>query len=441
MTLNKLVKRAGAAMMAALLAISTFSLVPNDSQAATTPNVNAKAAFTIEESTGKVLYEKNPDQLLGIASMTKMLDEYILLEKIDQGKLKWTDKVKISDYAHEVSQDTSLSNVPLRNGGFYTVKELYQAMAIYSANGAAIALAEKIAGSEKAFVGLMNEKANSLKLGKHKFVNVTGLNNSDLKGKKQIGGKNSENKMTARGMAKLAKSLIDTYPDVLKTASTTKLAFRKGTSDQINMSNWNWLLPGLIYGRKGVDGLKTGTTDYAGMCLTATAKQDGMRVITVILHANGGNSSDQHDGTRFKETNKMLDYAFDNFKVKQVAKAGQAVKKPASISVKDGKEDSVKLETNKNVNLVVPKDQANPKLSENVKLVSKEITAPVKKEQKLGTMEIALKNDDGLGYIDGSKTNKIQVVATNAVDKSNGFVLMLKGFGSYFVDGVKGWFN
>ncbi|MBA5759985.1 D-alanyl-D-alanine carboxypeptidase, partial [Escherichia coli] len=86
----------------------------------------------------------------------------------------------------------------------------------------------------------------------------------------QVGGPKDENKMTARGMAKLAKHLINDYPDVLKTASTTKKEFRKGTSDQIDMTNWNWLLPGLIYGRKGVDGLKTGTTDYAGMCLTAT---------------------------------------------------------------------------------------------------------------------------------------------------------------------------
>ncbi|MCH2743515.1 D-alanyl-D-alanine carboxypeptidase, partial [Listeria monocytogenes] len=85
-----------------------------------------------------------------------------------------------------------------------------------------------------------------------------------------------------------AKHLINDSPAVLKTASTTKKEFRKGTSDQIDMKNWNWLLPGLIYGRKGVDGLKPGTTDYAGMCVTATAVQDGMRGITVVLHANGG---------------------------------------------------------------------------------------------------------------------------------------------------------
>lgn len=441
MTLNKFMKRTGVALLSVLMAVSTITFLPKTTEAKSTPNIHAKAALVIEESTGKILYQKNPDKLLGIASMTKMLDEYILLEKIDQGKLKWTDKVKISDYAHQISQDTSLSNVPLRNGKNYTVKELYQAMAIYSANGAAIALAEKIAGSEKAFVGLMNKKAAELKLGKHKFVNVTGLNNKDLKGKQQIGGQKSENQMTARGMTTLAKKLIDTYPDVLKTASTTKLAFRKGTSDQINMSNWNWLLPGLIYGRKGVDGLKTGTTDYAGMCLTATAKQDGMRVISVILHANGGNSSDQHDGTRFKETNKMLDYAFDNFKVKQVAKAGQAVKKQGSISVKDGKAKHVKLVTNKSVTLVVPKDESKPKLSEKVKLTKKEITAPVKKDQKVGTVEVALKDDNGLGYINGAKSNKIEIITTKSVEKTNGFVRMIKGIGSYFVDGVKGWFN
>ncbi|AQY52399.1 D-alanyl-D-alanine carboxypeptidase [Listeria weihenstephanensis] len=408
------------------------------------PTINANAAITIEEGTGKILYGKDIDKLMGIASMTKMMDEYLISEAVAKGKLKWDDKVTISDYAYEVSQDRSLSNVPLRRGEEYSVEELYQAMAIYSANGAAIAIAEKIAGSEAKFVDMMNKKADELKLGEHHFVNSTGLNNADLKGKSQVGSATDENKMTARGVAKLAQHIVKDYPDVLKTSSIAKKKFREGTSDQIDMTNWNWLLPGLIYAREGVDGLKTGTTDYAGQCLTATAVQDGMRVITVLMHANGGTSD--HDKTRFSETNKMLDYAFNNFKLMEVRKADAAVKE--TIPVDKGKEDNVSLMTKEAVKIVVPKTTTEPKLDEKVTLDKKTLDAPVKKDTKVGTMSVQLKDGDTLGYVDGKKTDTINVVTKDDVEKANWFMLMLSSIGGFFTsiwdyvaDGVKGWFN
>ncbi|HDU6971488.1 TPA: D-alanyl-D-alanine carboxypeptidase [Listeria monocytogenes] len=445
--MKNIIKKTGIVIMAASLAVSGFLVSPKAAQAAEAPNVNANAAIAIEESTGKILYSKDADKLMGIASMTKMMDEYLLLEAIDKGQIKWDDKVTISEYAYKVSQDTSLSNVLLRLGEEYTVQELYEAMAIYSANGAAIAISEKIAGSEKEFVDAMNKKADELNLGEHQFVNATGLNNEDLKGGQQVGGPKDENKMTARGMAKLAKHLINDYPDVLKTASTTKKEFRKGTSDQIDMTNWNWLLPGLIYGRKGVDGLKTGTTDYAGMCLTATAVQDGMRVITVVLHANGG-APGEHTSARFDETNKMLDYAFNNFKVKEVQKAGSKVKNPSTIAVDKGKEDTVGLVTKDAVKLVVPKNGNEPKLNTKVTMKEKTIEAPVKKGTEVGKMEVSLKDGDKLGYVDGKQTETIDVLTASDVEKANWFMLSTQavgsfftGIGSYVSNGVQGWFN
>nr|WP_241433583.1 D-alanyl-D-alanine carboxypeptidase PBPD1 [Listeria floridensis] len=428
--------------------MSSLVAVPNQALAADAPNVNASAAIAIEESTGKILYAKDADKLLGIASMTKMMDEYILLQEIKAKKINWTDKVTISEYAHKISQDTSLSNVPLKLGEEYTVEELYEAMAIYSANGAAIALSEKLAGSEGKFVELMNKKAKELKLGEFRFVNSTGLNNSDLKGMQQVGDKNAENQMTAKGMAKLAQHLIQDYPEVLKTASITKKDFRPGTSDRIAMSNWNWLLPGLIYGREGVDGLKTGTTDYAGMCLTSTATQNGMRVITVVLHANGGKGSGQHNSARFDETNKMLDYAFGNFKLAEVQQKGSKIAKPKTADVSGGKEESVPLTAGQNVTLVVPNAAGKPNLETKVTLKNKTVEAPVKKGDKLGTMTVTLKGGDSLGYVDGKNVETVAVTAGADVEESGimsraakavgGF---FKGIGNYVVDGVKGWFN
>ena len=186
-------------------------------------------------------------------------------------RVKWDQEYSVSDYAYQISQDRALSNVPLRADGTYSIKELYEAMTIYSANGATIGIAETIAGSESSFVKMMNEKAEELGLKDYKFVNSTGLNNHDLKGMHVAGDAEEENIMSARSTAKLAYHLLNDYPDVLETTSIPKKVFREGTDDAINMENWNWMLPGLIFKYEGVDGLKTGTTDFAGYCFTGTA--------------------------------------------------------------------------------------------------------------------------------------------------------------------------
>ena len=147
--------------------------------------------------------------------MTKMMSEYLVHEAVDKGKLKWDRKVKISEYAHKISQDRSLSNVPLENGGSYTVKELYEAMAIYSANGATIALVEQIAGKEVNFVKMMNDKSKEFGMKDYKFVNSTGLTNQDLKGYHLEGTTLEEkNKMSARDCAILAQRLIQDFPNI-----------------------------------------------------------------------------------------------------------------------------------------------------------------------------------------------------------------------------------
>ncbi|MCY9150150.1 serine hydrolase, partial [Bacillus haynesii] len=172
-------------MMIVAFAVTVGAFSPmSTAKAANDPiNVDAKAAILVEASSGKILYSKNPDQRLPVASMAKMMTEYLLLEAIHEGKVKWDQKYTPDDYVYEISQDRSLSNVPLRKDGSYTVKELYQATAIYSANAAAIALSEIVAGSESKFVELMNKKAKELGMKDFKFVNATGLENKDLHGK------------------------------------------------------------------------------------------------------------------------------------------------------------------------------------------------------------------------------------------------------------------
>src|SRR5690625_4535914 len=143
-------------------------------------NIEAESAILVDAETGKILYAKNPDMTLPPASMTKMMTEYLVWEAIESGKISWDTTTQISDYPYSISADTSFSGVGLRQNVDYTVRSLYEAMAINSDNGTTIALAELIAGSEGEFVKLMNEKAEEMGLPDYKFVNTTGLENKSL---------------------------------------------------------------------------------------------------------------------------------------------------------------------------------------------------------------------------------------------------------------------
>lgn len=437
-----------------LTLVMAFSLLPGIGavKAEDVLSINGDAAILVEAETGKVLYSKDADKVLGIASMTKIMTEYLLLEAIEEGRVTWDQEYAVSEYVWKVSQDTALSNVPLRRDGTYNIKELYEAMSIYSANGATIAIAETIAGSETNFVKMMNEKAEELGLKDYKFVNSTGLNNRDLKGTIPAGNPDEENVMSARATAKLASALINEYPEILETTSIPEKVFREGTDDRIEMENWNWMLPDLVYGYEGVDGLKTGTTDFAGYCFTGTALRDGTRYITVVMNAKDDDGSASYK-SRFDETKKMLDYGFANFSEEEILPAGYTVKGTESLPVVKGKEDQVNIETAEAISLIVKNGEAEnykpvlvideDKLNEDGQL-----TAPVKKGDKIG--ELTLEGADGeMDFLSeaGQSTITVDVIAAEDVEKANWFVLSMRGVGGFFSDiwgsvssTVKGWF-
>lgn len=162
----------------------------------------------------------------------------------------------------------------------------------------------------------MNAKAKELGLTNYKFVNATGLENKDLHGQQPKGtGPDEESEVSAKDMALLAQHLIKDHPEILETASIAKTKFREGTDDEMDMPNWNFMLKGLVKEYKGVDGLKTGSTDSAGSSFTGTAKQGDMRVIAVILNAKGNLHT-----ARFDVAKKLFDYAFKNFTMKEMYK-------------------------------------------------------------------------------------------------------------------------
>ncbi|MCU9615351.1 D-alanyl-D-alanine carboxypeptidase [Caldibacillus lycopersici] len=415
-----------------ILTISTFLYKGSPAKAAgDNLNLNAAAAILIDGETGQVLYEDNADELLGVASMSKMLTEYLVLEAIKEGTISWDQEVTISEFIHNLSSPSlGLSTVGLTQGEKYTVKELYETMAIHSANASAVALAELIGGSEANFVKMMNEKAEELGLGDYYFVNSTGLNNADMLGHHPEGtDANDENKMSARAVAKLAFRLINDYPEVLDTASVSRLEFRDGRT----YDNFNFMLPGLTFEYEGVDGLKTGSTDYAGYNFTATAERNGQRFISVVMKTGS-------QIQRFEETKKVLDYAFNsNFENQEIFPAGYTVKGSETLPVLKGKEDSVKIATKDPINLVIKnaeKENYKAKLVIDKDKLNKdgELVAPVKEGDVVGYLTYEYVGEDGkdLGFIDSKGPLKVDVVATETVEKANWFVLMMRGIGGFF---------
>ncbi|TFJ92374.1 D-alanyl-D-alanine carboxypeptidase family protein [Lentibacillus salicampi] len=265
------------------------------------------AAILMDFDNGEILYEKNVDQQLPVASMTKIMVEYLVLQSIDQNQLSWQSKVPISDEVYTISNNPNFSNVPLQKGTSYTVKELYQAMAIHSANGATIALAEKIGGTEKKFVEKMNETAKSMGLDHTRFVNSTGLNNSDLGDFYPTGSPSEGNRMSAKDVAHLAQKLIRNYPEVLDVSDKAVAVFNQDGKKPNRYYSTNLMLPNRGFPEleyPGVDGLKTGYTGKAGYVFTGTAKQSNERLISVVMGT-------QSKLARFEETKELFDYGFD----------------------------------------------------------------------------------------------------------------------------------
>ncbi|WP_241663334.1 D-alanyl-D-alanine carboxypeptidase family protein [Peribacillus simplex] len=424
-----------------VLVMSQFAYQPGEAVAESDNlGLKAEAAIIIDGETGQIVYEKNADKVLGIASMSKMMTEYIIMESIENGKISWDQKVKINKYVHDLSKAPNLSNVGLTEGEDYTVKELYQAMAVYSGNAATVALAQLVSGSEKSFVKLMNDKAKELGLKNHKFVNASGLNNSDLLGQFPSGDEDDENIMTAKDTALLAYRLINDYPEVLKIASIPKLKFRDGKE----YPNFNWMLPGLIFEYKGVDGLKTGSTDFAGYGHTGTVIQDGQRYITVVMKSTNKNE-------RFADSTKLMNYAYATFKKEKVLPANYQVKGKETLSVVKGKEKNVKIQSEKAIELLVEngvKDNYKTDLviDKNKLNDDGKLTAPIKKGEKLGYITVTPKKGEDYGYINGDSV-KVNVVAAESVEKANWFVLSMRAVGGFFGDvwssvasTVKGWF-
>ncbi|MBC1317506.1 D-alanyl-D-alanine carboxypeptidase family protein [Listeria booriae] len=244
------------------------------------PTVNANSALLVSLKDDKILFEENTDQKVPIASLTKLMTAYLVLESIHNKQLSWDEGLTLKRL-----DDPRAVSLQARTGKtYYSVQDLFATMMIMSANDAAEALAERVNSTD--FVGEMNAKAKELGLKKTKYVNATGLDSSG-----------EESMSTASDLLILAKELISDYPEILETTSRTSYVTKDGntvhtTNDLLQENEVD-----------GLDGLKTGFTDQAGYCLIATAVQNGDRLIAVVLGS-------RTDNDRIKSAETLLDYGF-----------------------------------------------------------------------------------------------------------------------------------
>lgn len=313
----------------------------------------AKSAILIEASTGEILFEKNADEKLHPASMTKMMSMLLIIEAIEDGVLKWDQVIQVSENASSMGG----SQILLETGEKMSVLDLFKGVAIASGNDAVVALAEAVAGSESNFVSMMNKRAKELGLTNTNFKNPHGLDDDN-------------HYSTSRDMSIIAKELVK-HDEVLKYTKVYEDYLRENTDRKIWLVNTNRLVR--FY--DGVDGLKTGYTEKAGYCMTATAMKDGMRIIAVVM-------GEETSKIRNQEVSEMLDYAFAQYKVVNML----SNKNLGKYRVSNGKEEYVNVVPTSEVTMLKKKSESNDNLSYEVKV--KNLKAPIKKGDNIGNLII-----------------------------------------------------
>lgn len=347
---------------------------------------SAKSAILIEASTGKILFEKNADEKLHPASMTKMMSMLLIIEAIESGVIKWDQIVQVSENASSMGG----SQILLETGEKMSVRDLFKGVAIASGNDAVVALAETVAGSVNNFVSMMNKRASELGLTNTNFKNPHGLDDAN-------------HYSSSRDMSIIARELVK-HKEVLEYTKIYEDYLREDTDRKIWLVNTNRLVR--FY--DGVDGLKTGYTEDAGYCMTATAEKDGMRIIAVVM-------GEETSKIRNQEVSEMLDYAFAQYKVINMLKNKNSLGK---YRVDNGKDEYVQVVPISDATVVKKKSEKDGNYSYDIKISS--LKAPLKVGDNVGTLTI--KEDE-------NNVMTLKLTVAKDVEKAN--------FGNLFFRNIK----
>ena len=356
-------------------------------------NLSSKSAILMDAESGKILYEKNIDEQLPMASMTKIMSMLLIMENIEEGNLTYEDKVLISKNASSMGG----SQVFLQAGEEYMVNDLLKCIAISSANDAVVAMAEKISGSVDAFVNLMNTRAKELNLKNTNFTNPHGLDDEN-------------HYSSAYDMAVIARELLK-HEDILKYTSIYEDYLTKPDGSQVWLVNTNRLVR--FY--DGVDGLKTGYTTEAGYCLTATAKKSDLRLISVVMASSSAEE-------RSSDTSTLLTYGFNSFKNNIIYSKGKSLGK---VKVEKGKIEEIDVYLKEDATEILSVTEKPSDYSFNIKV--DKIISPVKAGTVVGTAEIIDNN--------GNIVKEVEILVKEDIEKA-GFFDYLKQSFKFITSGI-----
>ncbi|CQR57013.1 D-alanyl-D-alanine carboxypeptidase DacF [Paenibacillus riograndensis SBR5] len=350
----------------------------------------ARSAILMDANTGTVVYEKNSHDKLPPASITKIMTMLLTVEALDEGKLQLTDKVRTSEYAASMGG----SQIFLEPGEEMTVDEMLKGIAMASGNDASVAMAEKLAGSESAFVDLMNQRAGELGLKDTHFANCNGLP--------------AENHYSsAHDIAVISKELLK-HERIIKYTGSYQDYLRKDTTKPFWLVNTNKLVR--FY--TGADGLKTGYTAEAKFCLSATAARDGLRAIAVVL-------GEPNTKTRNSEVSGMFDYLFSQYKVHTIHKAGEAI---GNVKIEKGVKTKLPLTAKETYSVLLKKGITQEGIRHEL-VVPESIKAPVKAGQAVGKLVV---------YQGTDKIKEYELKADTDVPKAGWWKLFKRTAGSMF---------
>lgn len=363
-----------------------------------------QSAIAVEADTGKILYEKDSDKVRDIGGLSTLLTTYLIFEAIHDKKLSLKDPIKVSEKALALNAIEGAGSIPMVADS-YTVEDLLTALLVGNSSTAALALAEKVGGSEEQFVKKMKKKLADWGIQSPHLINATGLNTYTINGNSE--GKDDENQLSAYDIAVIAKHLLEDFPEVTKYTSKPTALF-----SNMQIENPNLMLEGMPNYRTGVDGLRVSNSSKGGISFASSTTQNGIHMITVVL---GVDAVDGDPYARFVATSSLMNYVVRTFVSSIVVKEGDPYGK-SKASVMDGKSETVLAVAKKDFYIVEKQgSQAEPKIQ--FKSTQESFKAPVKSGTTLGKLHYTDPDKIGRGYLEDQEPT-VDMVAGRTIEKS-----------------------
>lgn len=363
-----------------------------------------QSAIAIEADTGKILYEKDSDKVRDIGGLSTLLTTYLIFEAIHDKKLSLKDPIKVSEKALALNAIEGAGSIPMVADS-YTVEDLLTALLVGNSSTAALALAEKVGGSEEQFVKKMKKKLADWGIQSPHLINATGLNTYTINGNSE--GKDDENQLSAYDIAVIAKHLLEDFPEVTKYTSKPTALF-----SNMQIENPNLMLEGMPNYRTGVDGLRVSNSSKGGISFASSTTQNGIHMITVVL---GVDAVDGDPYARFVATSSLMNYVVRTYISSIIIKEGDSYQN-SKVTVQDGKSKTATAVAKKDFYIVEKQsNQIEPKIKFNSNQT--QFKAPLSSGTTVGKLQYSDPDKVGRGYLEG-KQPSVEMVAGKTIEKS-----------------------